>query len=92
MSAPLQLPTEYAELAAEKERLSKRIGEILMRRNELRKVAMNVAGWKRCCRCFPRCVGDDGFCGCCCFNQITGKSLDFDAEPDASAPQEPPKP
>ena len=89
MTAPLQLPQEYAELTEQRKAFSRNLADIDVRRRALRKAAMAAAGWKHCCRCFPSCVGDDGFCGCCCFNHVTGKSLDRD---DGECVQELPKP
>jgi len=72
----LHLPLEYSDLVAEKERLSTKLAAISAKLRELRKATMESAGWKRCCRCFPSCVHDDGFCGCCLYNHVTGKQIE----------------
>lgn len=81
----LTLPPEYHELTAENALLHKRINEIATQRHVLRKAAMEVAGWKYCCRCFPRCVDDDGFCGCCMYDHATGKKLRIDDDPEVGS-------
>lgn len=40
-----------------------------------------AAGWKKCCRCFPSSVTDNGYCRCCDFDNKTGERSDT-FEPD----------
>lgn len=36
-------------------------------------IAKKITYPTKCCRCWPRDVGDDGFCGCCEFDHTTGQ-------------------
>jgi len=72
----LVLPPEYATLGEEEKRLLQEAAGLAARRRILRKHAMEVAGWTRCCRCWPSCVDGDGFCSCCLYNHVTGEQLE----------------
>ena len=91
MSA-LVLPQEYKRLGVERDSVKAHLRKIDEARRDLRRAAMDAAGWKQCCRCYPRMVSDDGFCGCCLFNHVTGVPIDrpgsFRDEPDTAAPAE----
>jgi hypothetical protein len=49
-----------------------------MKITTLRQEAISNSGWEKCCRCFPKAVSDDGYCGCCDMNHATGKHLDLE--------------
>jgi hypothetical protein len=75
----LVLPPEYEALNAEKQALAERRREVARRMSEIRRAAVEAAGWRRCCRCFPGMVSDDGFCGCCLYNHVTGEQIEHPA-------------
>ena len=34
-------------------------------------------GWTYCCRCWPKCVGEDGCCSCCGYDPPTKTRMEF---------------
>lgn len=67
----LKLPAEYEQLEARKKSLEAETSAIRSQMSEIRKKAIADAGWAYCCRCYPRLIDDDGFCGCCNYNHVT---------------------
>ena len=94
-----QLVKARADIAAEKEKrapvLSTLTEQLAARRAEgwgqvhavdAEKARRRVTAVRtRCCRCFPRAVGKDGFCGCCMMNHATGVRLEM-PDPDHDDP------
>lgn len=58
------------------------IAEAVARVERKRARAELAKGWAKCCRCFPGCVSDAGFCSCCGFDNATGKTDPAWNDPD----------
>jgi hypothetical protein len=73
---PIKYPERYIELQEEVKTHRDQIYKAQAEMKEIKLKAFAEAKWVKCCRCFPGCVADDGFCGCCEYNHVTKQYLD----------------
>lgn len=59
-------------------------GDVAALRDE--REALKRLRWAhKCCRCWPRAIGREGYCSCCDYDHVAGKRDVFmDPDPEAS--------